>query len=147
MKSWHHSSLAVTDIDRAARFYREAFGFEPVFEVRGMSRQIADITGLRDLRCDLMQLRAPVGDHVLELIAFAGDAVPAAGPPEAPVRPGSGHVCFVVDDLDAALSRAQGHGARLLGTITAFEEGRAAYLIEPAGSVIELEQLDDGSPP
>ena len=137
----------MTDIDRAARFYREAFGFQAVFEARGMSRQIADITGLRDLRCDLMQMRAPVGDHVLELIAFAGDAVPPAGPPEAPVRPGAGHVCFVVDDLDVALSRARSHGARLLGTVTAFDEGRAAYLIEPAGSVIELEQLVDGSPP
>ena len=135
------------DIDRAAQFYRAVFGFETVFEARDMSRQIADITGLRDLRCDLMQMRAPVGDHVLELIAFAGDAVPPAGPPEAPVRPGAGHVCFVVDDLDAALSRAQSHGARLLGTVTAFEEGRAAYLIEPSGSVIELEQLDPGAPP
>lgn len=149
VKSWHHSSLSVTDVDRAAAFYGQAFGFETVFEARDMTREIADITGIRDLRCDLVQMRAPVGDHVLELIAFTGEAVPPAGAPEAPVRPGAGHICFVVDDLEAALARAQRLGARLLGRVTAFEEGRAAYLIEPAGSVFELEQLapEDESAP
>jgi catechol 2,3-dioxygenase-like lactoylglutathione lyase family enzyme len=137
VKVWHHTSLAVSDLDRAIEFYRRAFGYDLLFAERGMADQIARMTGIPGQTCDLAQLRAPVSSHVLELIAFRGAA---AGEPK-PLRPGAAHICFHVDDLEAALARVEGLGAVRLGEITRFDEGRSVYCREPAGSFFELEQL------
>src|SRR5690606_7735852 len=69
-RRWHHTSLAVTDIDLAVAFYRDAFGFEVLFEERGMAAQIASMTGVPDLVCDLVQMRSVLSEQVLEFIAF-----------------------------------------------------------------------------
>jgi catechol 2,3-dioxygenase-like lactoylglutathione lyase family enzyme len=137
VKVWHHTSLAVSDLDRAIDFYRRAFGYDVRFVERGMAEQIARLTGIPGLTCDLAQLGSPVSGHVLELIAFNGAAV---GEPK-PLRPGAAHVCFHVDDLEAALALVENLGAVRLGEITQFDEGRSVYCREPAGSFFELEQL------
>ena len=141
LKLWHHSSLTVSDVDLSASFYGQAFGFVAKFTVRDMARQIASITGVEGARCDLMQLSAPVGDHVLELIAFHQPPAEATDDRPRPLQPGQAHVSFVVDDLDATLARIEDLGARRLGAVTEFAEGRAAYCQEPGGSVLELEEL------
>lgn len=141
LKAWHHSSLTVSDIDLAADFFARAFGFTPSFTVRDMTREIASITGVEGLRCDLMQLAAPTGDHVLELIAFHHASIPRQQDAPQPLRPGQAHVSFIVEDLDAALARVEALGARKLGAITEFSEGCAAYCLAPGGTVLELEEL------
>lgn len=140
-RDWHHTSLTVGDLDSAVAFYQEAFGFEVVFETRGMTRQMESITGVSGVRCDLAQLRSPRSGHVLELMRFRG----VDGEGDAPLRPGTGHVAFVVEDLEAALGVAERLGAEVLGEVTTFAEGRAVYCREPSGTVFELEELfDDG---
>ena len=138
---WHHSSLAVRDIDASTRFFETVFGFTEIFTARNMTDEIASITGDRATGADLRQLRFPDSDHVLELIAFS---YPAAGEKEGsdrPARLAHGHICMVVADLNAALEACRVAGAEPLGAITAFEEGPSVYLQEPGGSIIELEQL------
>lgn len=137
VKVWHHTSLAVADIDRAMAFYRAAFGYEVLFEERGMAAQIASMTGVPGLVCDLVQMRSPISGHVLELISFKGQGM---GAPK-PLRPGMAHVAFYVDDLDEALAKIEKLGAVRLGEITQFDEGRSVYVREPAGSFLELEEL------
>ena len=141
-RSWHHTSLAVRDLDVATAFYRDAFGYELLFRERGMSRQIASMTGIDGLTCDLAQLRSARSDHLLELIAFHPPPPGAAPQPEgAPLRPGAAHVAFAVEDLDAALASVEALGAARLGRITEFSEGRSVYCREPAGSFFEMEEL------
>ncbi|MBM3586013.1 MAG: VOC family protein [Alphaproteobacteria bacterium] len=135
--AWHHSSLAVSHIDRAMAFYSAAFGFEATFVERGMSDQIASIAGVPNLTCDIAQLRSAVSGHVLELIAFLGM------PPghERPLVPGMAHVAFFVDDLDLAIAHVAKLGAVQLGAVTAFSDGSAVYFREPGGSFFEMEQV------
>jgi catechol 2,3-dioxygenase-like lactoylglutathione lyase family enzyme len=133
--SWEHTSLSVSDLGQAIAFYRDAFGFEVVFEEGGMDAQIESIVGIAGLRCDLAQLRRPGTRHVLELIAFRS---PSDAP--APTRPGEGHVAFVAEDFDGALERLLWLGASQLGSVTAFAEGRSVYLREPSGSIVELSE-------
>lgn len=140
VKVWHHTSLAVADIDRAVAFYRAAFGYEVLFEERGMAAQIASMTGVPGLVCDLVQLRSPISGHVLELIAFKGQGT---GGPK-PLQPGMAHVAFYVDDLQETLAKVERLGAVRLGDITQFDEGRSVYVREPAGSFLELEELKKG---
>ena len=137
VKIWHHTSLAVSDLDLGIEFYRRAFNYDVLFEERGMSHQIARMTGIPGQLCDLAQMRSPVSGHVLELIAFTG-----VGEGESkPIRPGAAHIAFYVDDLEEALSKVERLGAVRLGEITEFDEGRSVYCREPAGSFFELEQL------
>jgi catechol 2,3-dioxygenase-like lactoylglutathione lyase family enzyme len=133
--AWEHSSLAVAGFDRALDFYRAAFGYELVFEDRGMTDLIERVAGVPGLECDLAQLRLPGSEHILELIAFR------APPAEGSVRPPSGHVAFQVADLDHALAEVLRLGAEQLGEVTAFPEGRSVYCREPAGSVFELSEV------
>ena len=102
-----------------------------------MSGQIRRMTGLPFLTCDIAQLRHGATGHVLELIHFHGDS---QGDPH-PLRPGSGHVAFYVDDLTAMLATVEAMGASRLGEITVFSAGRAVYCREPSGSFFEMEEL------
>jgi glyoxylase I family protein len=141
--AWAHTALTVRDLDRAIAFYRAAFGYELLFEERGMAAEIAAITGIAGQSCDLAQLRSPVSGHVLELIQFHGHEHVSTPEPVAPLRPGQAHVAFVVEDLVSALATVEALGARRIGEIALFPEGRAAYLVEPSGTFFELEELSE----
>lgn len=137
---WHHTSLAVADIDQAITFHRDAFGFEVAFLERGMDAQIASMTGVPSLVCDLAQMRCAWANQVLEFVAFrhADGSQPEAD--LLPIRPGAAHVAFYVEDLNAALRRVKSLGAVPLGTITAFSDGRSVYCRAPGGSFFEMEE-------
>lgn len=128
-----HVSLAVDDLAPASAFFQDVLGYHVAFEAQGLSDQIARMTGVAGLRCDLVQLARPGEGVVLELVAFRPP------PPRSAVP--SAHVAFAVADLDAALARATGAGARIMGEVVEFSEGRSAYLAVPGGATIELEAL------
>lgn len=138
IRAWHHTSLAVSDLDAAVRFYRDAFGYRLLFREDGMAGQIQRIAGEPGLTCDLAQLKAEGSGHVLELVRFHGAV--AAAVHDKPFAPGMAHIAFVADDLDATMARVEALGAVRLGEVTLFEEGRCAYYREPAGSFFELEE-------
>ena len=139
-KRWHHTSLAVTDIDLAIKFHRDAFGFEAIFEERGMAVQIASITGVPDLVCDLVQMRHSFADQALEFIAFRPGGADAPDPEPVPLRPGMAHVAFFVAKLEESLAVVEAHGAVRLGEITEFSDGRSVYCRAPGGSFFEMEE-------
>jgi predicted enzyme related to lactoylglutathione lyase len=136
---WHHSSLAVSSIDTASYFYQEVFSFKEIFRVKDMKKEIASITGVKNLKCDLVQLEHPQSQHILELIAFHSEST--FREILKPIQVGTGHISFIVEDLAEAIATVTQHGAELLGDITEFSEGKSVYCREPAGSFIELEEL------
>ena len=140
---WHHTGLAVSDLSKALRFYREALDFEPVFEALDMTDLIQGITGVVGLRADLVQCKSKISDQVLELIEFRN--VPEVFDPIVPIVPGRAHTAFLVPQLETAIEELERQGGRLLGAITTFEEGRAAYCADGAGNAIELEEATTGS--
>jgi catechol 2,3-dioxygenase-like lactoylglutathione lyase family enzyme len=139
--AWVHTGLAVRDLDRASAFYQAAFGYELAFREGGISREIAEITGVDGQVCDLAQLRSPHSGHVLELLQFHGFEASESGLPEAPLRPGQAHLAFTVEDLDEALNHVRSLGAVMVGQIAGFPEGRAVYCREPGGSFFEMEEV------
>ena len=140
-RSWDHTSLSVTDLDAAIHFYESAFGFRVVFEARGLTSQAASITGTPGMEFDLAHLVSPLSPHRLELIQFSARGVSGSGGPSgAPTTPGAGHLSFVVEDLEHAVAAVQALGARPIGSVTSFAEGRSVYLMEPSGTVVELEE-------
>jgi predicted enzyme related to lactoylglutathione lyase len=134
-----HSSLAVTDLDRSIAFYKAAFEAEVVLSDHDVTDLIARTVGVPGTRAALAQLRFPGTEHTLELISFSG--VPAEQLDRVPVRPGHGHVCFGVCDLDEAITETERLGAIRVGEVVTFPgECRTVYMREPAGSVFELEE-------
>ncbi len=53
-------------------------------------------------------------------------------------RLGFNHVCFAVDDLDAALDRLVAGGVRVRNAIMEFHDRRLVFLVGPGNVTIEL---------
>jgi catechol 2,3-dioxygenase-like lactoylglutathione lyase family enzyme len=134
-----HTCLAVTDIDAAVGFYGAAFGYEVTWQERNWTELIQRYVGVPGIRADLVQMRARNSQHTLEFIAFHD--VPEPQEFHGPTRPGMGHLCFRVPDLEAAIRAVEELGAELVGEVTTYTDGgRGCYVREPAGTIFELDE-------
>ena len=123
-----HIGIAVRSLDEILPFYRDILGLpeEPLDDADG-----ATIAGLS------------AGEPLVELLE--------AESPDSPIGrfvakrgPGIHHICFAVDDLDAALERCRAAGIRLIDESprVGAERKRIAFLhpASTAGVLIELSE-------
>jgi catechol 2,3-dioxygenase-like lactoylglutathione lyase family enzyme len=132
----HHVGLQVSDIDRAGAFYVAALGarwlvkplaFEGPGAVQAMGHE-----GVQ-LRLAMLGL----GDAMLELFEFTGDARPAWA--ERPHDRRLPHLAVHVEDTDATLARVEANGGtRLWPEVDRFGRARVIYVQDPEGNVVEL---------
>jgi catechol 2,3-dioxygenase-like lactoylglutathione lyase family enzyme len=118
MKTSLRACIDVDDLDRGIEFYTRALGLKPGRRVGGIWVELLGASSSIDL------LAKPVGSPA------------CAGKP--PLRDYRRHwtpvhLDFVVDDLDAALRRAQGAGALLERGIEEHKWGRMANMADPFG--------------
>ncbi len=130
--------MAVANVDEVLDFYSATLGFEPVFEARGMTDLISQMTGIVGLTADLVQCRSPLSGQVLEFIQFGN--VPDDLDDRYPLRPGRAHTAYLTNDIDRAVDVTLRAGGAILGEITEFSEGRAVYCADRHGTVIEWEE-------
>ena len=140
---WHHTGIAVRDLDTALDYYRANLGFEVVFEARGMTDLISSITGVPGLGAHLVQTKSSISGQVLELIEFFN--LPAQVDPLIPILPGRVHTAYLVPDIEKALAALVSSGGVMLGKVTEFSEGKAVYCADRFGTVIELEEASSDS--
>ncbi|MGZ8379585.1 MAG: methylmalonyl-CoA epimerase [Gemmatirosa sp.] len=123
-----HIGIAVQGLDEILPFYRDVLGMPEV--------PLDDADGAR-----IAGLAA--GESLVELLEPAQ--------PEAPIGkfiakrgPGIHHVCFAVDDLDAALARCRAAGVRLIDEVPRLgAEGKRIAFLHPsatAGVLVELSE-------
>ena len=135
--SLDHVGIDVNDLPGQIDFYRRAFDLK----VEGQ----ADVP---EYNFTAAMLASPTGWH-LELFKRDG-AAPRPVPDDVDGQHnvlGLGHVCFAVDDLEAALDRLVSLGAAMrLPPIPypGVPEWRLAYLADPEGNLIELVSRDGG---
>lgn len=124
-----HVGIAVRALDEILPFYRDILDLPEV--------PLDDADGAR-----IAGLAA--GDSLVELLE--------AESPDSPIGkfvarrgPGIHHICFAVDDLDAALDRCRAAGVRLIDeTPRLGAEGKRIAFIHPgatAGVLVELTEL------
>ena len=128
-----HIGIAVSDLDEALEFYRDALGLE-----LGPAEEVAS----ERVRAQFL----PVGEASLELLE-------ATAPESAIARsverrgPGIHHITLRVDDLQVALDRLKARGVRLVderpragagGSLVAFIHPSAAQ-----GVLVELKQMPE----
>ena len=129
----HHLGIAVDDVVAAATPYLDGLGFLPEGDVVRDPVQRVDVRFLRPGPA------AASGATLLELVAPYDEASPVAGH----LRRGIGayHVCYEVDDLDAALTALRGARFRSLGEpvpAVALGGRPIAWLLAPARHLVEL---------
>ena len=123
-----HIGIAVRALDELLPFYRDILGMSEV--------PLDDADGAR-----IVGLAA--GDSLVELLD--------AEQPDSPIArflakrgPGIHHICFAVDDLDAALARCRAAGIRLIDeTPRVGAEGKRIAFLHPSttgGVLVELSE-------
>jgi catechol 2,3-dioxygenase-like lactoylglutathione lyase family enzyme len=129
----NHVGHCVADLDRARRFYVEALGFEPWFEIAPPDAPSDRLLGLRaPLGMQCVYLR--MGEFVLELLHFTEvDTVDA--PARVMNQLGLTHLSFAVEDLAAACDRVEQFGGAVL---TETDIGAAVFVRDPDGQLLEL---------
>ena len=123
-----HIGVAVRDLRAILSFYKEVLQMEEV--------PLDDADGAR-----IAGLAA--GDSLVELLESKDPASPI-GKFVAARGPGIHHVCFAVDDLDAALDRCRSAGVRLIDeTPRIGAEGKRIAFIHPSSTGGVLVELSD----
>lgn len=139
----HHTGLQVADLDRSVRFYRDVLGFEVAFAWNPQAEYIRELVGYPGVDIHAAILRLPGSDVFLELLEYRN--VERTPVDTGTANPGTAHIAFFVDDLDALFSDLTNRGVRSVSapvtpTIGPNEGGRAVYMLDPDGIRIELIQ-------
>ena len=135
--------LQVADLDRSVAFYRDILGFEVIFAWNPQAAYIRELVGYPEADIHATVLRLPGTDVVLELLDYRN--VERTPIDTGTANPGTAHIAFFVDDLDALYADLGTRGIRSVSppvtpTIGPNEGGRAVYLIDPDGIRVELIQ-------
>ena len=129
----NHVAIAVPDLDKAARTYRETLG------ARVSSPQPEPVHGVTVVFVELPNTK-------IELLHPLGEGSPIVKFLERNPDGGVHHLCFEVDDIIAAREKLKGLGARVLGDgepkIGA--HGNPVLFLHPkdfSGALIEIEEV------
>lgn len=140
-----HTGFTVADIERSIAFYRDLLGMVLVARQEGQRPYLATLTGFAGVYLKTAFLKvSPEADHVLELLEYTSH--PAPPTPRETNRPGNGHLCFRVADINAMHAWLAAHGVTFISPPALITSGVNAgalgcYLRDPDGFTIELFQL------
>jgi catechol 2,3-dioxygenase-like lactoylglutathione lyase family enzyme len=139
----HHTSYSVSNLERSLAFYVDLLGCEVIWQREIREGYFGAIVGFPGCVVKAAHLRIPGSDHVLELFEYVSP--PGQAVDMSTNRPGSSHMCFVVDDLPAYYQELQAKGARFRSPPVEIDAGvnRGAYclyLLDPDGIAVELLQ-------
>jgi methylmalonyl-CoA/ethylmalonyl-CoA epimerase len=129
--TFHHVGIAVRDLQEAIPSYKNLFGYEIVSGPFDDPIQNVSV-------CFLSRGE---GDATIELVAPLGPNSPI----DVTLKKGGGtyHICYKVDDINAAIRHLIEHGSMLLSgpvPAAAFEMREIAWLMTEAYLLVELLQ-------
>lgn len=135
---FHHACIETNDYDATIDFYVRLLSFTVEQETAGFHGRAYN-SWLRsgDVR---LEIQTPKGDAVAPSAASGAGAADAIG-----LR----HLCFMVEDLDASLSRLESGGWTRFAEkggkrIYEVEGGRLLKVVAPEGTIIELREDEVG---
>jgi methylmalonyl-CoA epimerase len=128
-----HIGIAVSNIDEALKFYRDALGLEV---------EAAEEVASQGVRAHFV----PAGESALELLEATAEDSPIARF-VAKRGPGLHHITLRVDDIAAALAQLKARGVRLIDNVPRpGAHGSRVAFIHPAsahGVLVELKELKE----
>jgi len=139
----HHTGVQVADLERSIRFYRDILGFKLVFQWNPQADYIRTMTGYPEADIHAAVLQMPGSDVFLELLDYRN--VERTPVDTRTANPGTAHIAFFTDDLDALYADLVAKGVDsvtppVTPTIGPNKGGRAVYMIDPDGFRVEFIQ-------
>jgi catechol 2,3-dioxygenase-like lactoylglutathione lyase family enzyme len=133
-----HVGINVENLETAKTFFVE-LGFTVMGETV-MQRELVDrVTGLQDVKDDLVMLQAPDGQLNLELVKFHHPVDKAGIQPIQANTLGMRHLCFAVEGLDDIVATLHSKGYSLIGEVQIYQDVyKLCYINGPEGIIIEL---------
>lgn len=116
-----HACYLVSDLDRSIKFYCEGLGLQRAFDLNLRGGEVRGVF-LRTGRRTFIEL-------------FEGDPVPT--PPNATHR----HVCLEVDDMEATVRELRRRGVEVSDPTRSGEHSYQAWIVDPDGIRIEIQQF------
>ncbi len=134
-----HVTIAVVDLDGARQFF-ELLGFEQTAATVVSGEEMSRYMGIPGWEADhvTLTLTGAATHQEVQVLRFHNPTL-AENPAETNLaRLGFNHVCFAVDDLDAALDRLRAAGVKTRSEVLDFHDRRLVFLVGPGGVTIEL---------
>lgn len=138
-----HPAIVVKNLDRAIKFYCQAFGFRELSEQFESWRDVPAIDAAIGLHDSAVRGRMLAGHNCfLELFQFEKPEATGPAPQELLAHElGIRHLSFFVDDIEAEYDRLVALGASPLGTPQKSKGIPAVYLRDPEGNIVELAEV------
>jgi catechol 2,3-dioxygenase-like lactoylglutathione lyase family enzyme len=139
-----HTSFTVSNLDRSVAFYCDLLGFRLLRQRPEITNNyFRAIVGIPDAQVRDAWIEIPGTSHRLELFEYQHPR----GTPQTltPNNPGSSHLAYLVDDLQAMFPKLKAAGVEFISEPVYLDEGPntggwALYMKDPDGIVIELFQ-------
>lgn len=133
-----HVGMTVADLDVVTAFF-VGLGLEVEGRTVVEGEFLETVTGIPDARTEIVMLRPPGGDTLLELSSFVRpDHIPGSPAPLANEL-GLRSLAFEIDNLQTAVDRVALDGYGLVGGIGQYENAwRMAYVRGPEGIIVAL---------
>ena len=136
----HHAAVNVSDWDRSVAFYRDTLGLELLFgDGDASGEELDQNTQLHDVHLRFGMFR--LGDGYFELIQYRQ---PVPAPNDGVINDtGRTHLCFKVDDIEAAYAQLSARGVAFNGRPLHITSGPLdgcafAYFPDPDGVLLEI---------
>lgn len=153
LRGIEHVGLTVPDLDDAMRFFVDVLGCEFIFGDGPFSgdadffRERLNVDPDASMRYGFV--RCGFGAN-LEVFEYSAPGQNLAPPLNSDI--GGHHLCFYVDDMDAALAHLRAHGVHIMGDVNVIDEGPALgsswiYFLAPWGLQLELVSYPNGKGP
>lgn len=145
---FHHTAISTPDLERSVAFYRDCFGFEPVFEFEWEAgiEAFDQMMAVKGTAARVVMLRT--GNAFLEIFQFSSPTPKPQDPDRPVIDHGFTHICVVVDDAAAECARLAALGVRLhCGVIKSDLPVAGTYGRDPDGNVFEILEVRDPKHP
>ena len=127
----NHVAIAVAELEPAMATYRDVLGAE-VSEPVDLPEHGVTVSFVK------------LDNTKIELLQPLGADSPILGFVEKNPKGGIHHLCFEVEDIEAAIAQVVAEGKRVLGKVKTGAHGKPVIFVHPSdfqGTLIELEQV------
>jgi catechol 2,3-dioxygenase-like lactoylglutathione lyase family enzyme len=141
VRRFDHVTIVVTDIDKAKKFFG-LLGFEEVMATVISGERFSNYMGVEGIEAEHITLAlANASPRVEVQLLKYGRPDPLLDPNITNLtRIGFNHVCFAVDDLEAALERLAANGIKPLNEVLDFHDRKLVFIQGPEGVTLELSE-------
>jgi catechol 2,3-dioxygenase-like lactoylglutathione lyase family enzyme len=139
ISNFDHVTIVVEDVEEAMKFFA-LLGFEHVRSVMISGDVMDEYMGVPGIEAEHITLVIPDSQprQEIQMLRYVSPTVTEDGDSGDLARTGFNHVCFRVDDLDAAVDTLVAAGVELRNSPMVFHDRKLVFTRGPSNVVVEL---------